>query len=179
MKTSDLKDGTLEPYLYAEKLPFTPEQIKRFIDCLKMGNYIETASAYAGISSQTLYRHLKLGQNPGTPQSKLLKDVQTALAESENRDLTTIAAAAKSQWQAAAWRLERRWPERWGRFDRLLATVQAEKQNPAPQERTVDLSSLTDEELREYRRLQAKVTPTVESVIEGTCVEQLPAHVGD
>ena len=30
-----------------------------------------------------------------------------------------IGSAAKDNWQAAAWRLERKFPKRWGRHDRL------------------------------------------------------------
>jgi hypothetical protein len=42
-------------------------------------------------------------------------DVSAALAEAEDKLLGIIDDAAKTTWQAAAWKLERRWPSRWGR----------------------------------------------------------------
>ena len=44
-------------------------------------------------------------------------DPQAVLAEatSEPRLLIYVAQAARSNWRAAAWLLERRWPERWAR----------------------------------------------------------------
>lgn len=47
------------------------------------------------------------------------KKVDAALGEAEARDVQTILLASKEQWQAAAWRLERRFPERWSRNDRV------------------------------------------------------------
>jgi hypothetical protein len=46
--------------------------------------------------------------------------VEKSMAEAEVRDLMLIAAAAATQWQAAAWRLERMIPERFGRSRRRL-----------------------------------------------------------
>ncbi|MGQ0670422.1 MAG: hypothetical protein ACT4PO_12225 [Actinomycetota bacterium] len=40
--------------------------------------------------------------------------VEQAFAEAEVRDIATIEKAAKTQWQAAAWRLERMFPDRFG-----------------------------------------------------------------
>ena len=88
----------------------------KIVAALKAGAYIETAAAFAGISRDTLYRWLKLGaRKPGTAYSRFADAVALALAESEIRDLAIIGEAAKTQWQAAAWRLERRNPARWGR----------------------------------------------------------------
>lgn len=97
---------------------------------IKEGNYIETASAYAGIDKSTLYDWLKRGEREkqrikSDNSAKIKKDeakfvqfsnaVQKALAESEMRDVSVIGKAAENQWQAAAWRLERKFPEKWGR----------------------------------------------------------------
>ena len=41
-----------------------------------------------------------------------------ALAEWESRDVLLIGEAAKSDWRAAAWRLERRLPAVYGRRER-------------------------------------------------------------
>jgi hypothetical protein len=44
-----------------------------------------------------------------------LDAIKKASAEAEAKDLARIAAAADAgQWTAAAWRLERKYPQRWG-----------------------------------------------------------------
>ena len=102
----------------------------KIVTAIKEGNYIETASAYAGIDKSTLYDWLKRGEREkqrikSDNSAKIKKDeakfvqfsnaVQKALAESEMRDVSVIGKAAENQWQAAAWRLERKFPEKWGR----------------------------------------------------------------
>ena len=96
------------------------EVVDRIINAVKAGNYIETAAAYAGISKPTLYAWMKKGneQSKGIYRD-FLNAIEKALAESEVRDVMIIGSAAKDNWQAAAWRLERKFPKRWGRHDRL------------------------------------------------------------
>jgi hypothetical protein len=81
-----------------------------------MGNYIETASAYAGITKSTLYEWMKRGAREKRGKYKEFSNaVEKAMAEAEMWDVALIAQAAKENWQAAAWRLERKYPARWGR----------------------------------------------------------------
>lgn len=102
----------------------------KIITAIRAGNYIETASAYAGISKNTLYDWLRRGEREKqraekNPRYKIRKSeqpfvdfsdaVEKALAEAEVRDVAIIAKASEEQWQAAAWRLERKFPDRWGR----------------------------------------------------------------
>jgi hypothetical protein len=97
-----------------EKL--TPEVQQKIVDSLRMGNYIETASAYAGINKTTLYDWLKRGARENRGKYRVFSNaVEKAMAEAEMRDVALIAQAAKENWQAAAWRLERKYPARWGR----------------------------------------------------------------
>lgn len=106
------------------------ETQERIITAIRAGNYIETAAAYAGINKTTLYDWMKRGERE---KQRVAKDarlkirkaeqpfvefsnaVQRALAEAEVRDVAIIAKAAEEQWQAAAWRLERKFPEKWGK----------------------------------------------------------------
>jgi transposase len=43
--------------------------------------------------------------------------VEKAVHESEVSDIATIKRASEKNWQAAAWRLERKFPKKWGRHD--------------------------------------------------------------
>lgn len=98
----------------------TPALQKKVVDAIKAGAYIETAAAFAGIHKDTLYEWLKKGaRSRGGPFFEFSQAVEQALAHSELRDITIIGTAAQTQWQAAAWRLERRFPERWSRRDKV------------------------------------------------------------
>ena len=56
-----------------------------------------------------------------SPYLEFSDAVKKGLAQGEYRDLRTILTASGSAWQAAAWRLERRFPERWGSEKRRVA----------------------------------------------------------
>lgn len=99
---------------------------------VKLGNYIETASAFAGISKVTLYEWMKRGRrelervNDGKGRKirkseelyvEFLNAIEQAMAEAEVRDVQTIYNATKIDWKASAWRLERKYPDRWGKTE--------------------------------------------------------------
>lgn len=115
--------------------------IDEFSRVIKAGNYIETAAAYVGISKNTVYDWLRRGAREKerlekNPRAKLKKSealfvefsdaVEKALAAAEIRDVMLIGKAAETQWQAAAWRLERKFPERWGRKERLEVAAEVD-----------------------------------------------------
>ncbi len=100
----------------------TEELIEQIAAAIRGGCYVETASALCGVSKDTFYRWLKeaLGEDASPLHVKLSDAVKKGLAEAEARDVAVIDSAAQSgQWQAAAWRLERKFPEKWGRQARL------------------------------------------------------------
>lgn len=83
---------------------------------LRAGNFVVTTCALVGIHRATFYEWMHLATLPGA--SRLLREfsdtTRRAIAEAEARDVAAIdAAAQKGSWQAAAWRLERRVPQRW------------------------------------------------------------------
>jgi hypothetical protein len=100
----------------------TPQVEERILGFLRLGNYIETACKAAGIHKDTFYEWMKRARS-GKPEddryAEFAMRVDSALAEAEGRDVQTILLASRQQWQAAAWRLERRFPERWSRNDRV------------------------------------------------------------
>lgn len=97
----------------------TPELQAKICDALRTGNYLETAAAFAGIDKTTLFDWLRRGaRSTSGIYHDFSRAVEKALADSEARDVALVSkAAAEGIWQAAAWRLERKFPERWGRRD--------------------------------------------------------------
>jgi transposase len=107
--------------------------VSRIVDLVRAGNFLETAAATCGIHRATLYRWLERGeaQRMG-PYRDFYVALTTAQAESEARDLLIITRAASEDWRASAWRLERRYPRRYGpqvaitlrqELDSLLGTL--------------------------------------------------------
>ena len=104
----------------------TPAVQARIVAHLRAGNYIETAAAAAGITKETLYDWLRRGAaETFGPHRQFSDAVQEAQAAAETDMVRLVATAAKEQWQAAAWHLERKFPDRWGR--RTEVTVDVKK----------------------------------------------------
>jgi transposase len=94
------------------------------------GLTIPTAARLAGVSPRTVWRWLERGRQPGRRHARhraLLAAVERARAELETDLVARMTlAAARGQWKAAAWLLEREHFDRWGRpEDRLLAREEA------------------------------------------------------
>ena len=117
------------------------------------GNYIETAAALAGVHKDTLYDWLKKEERGGL-YKKFSDSIKKALAESEARDVLIIGEAGKTQWQASAWRLERRFYEKWGRKDKIEAKIEG-----AIKTSNYDLSKLTTEQLSQLELILAGADP--------------------
>jgi hypothetical protein len=115
----------------------TPKLREDLLKMIVAGNYIETAAAYVGIAQQTLREWMRRGEREAQrlysdPDARPIKSegkyleisqaIRQAQAESEVRDVVLIGRAAQEQWQAAAWRLERRYPDRWGKKERHEVT---------------------------------------------------------
>jgi transposase len=98
----------------------TPEVQERIITALRAGNYQETAANYAGISAKTFYEWMQRGKDePESIYRDFREAVEKAKSDAEVRDLYLIDQAAQSgSWQAAAWKLERKFPQKWGRVNR-------------------------------------------------------------
>lgn len=89
---------------------------------LETGATTRTACAVSGIAERSLYRWLSQGETEntegreGSPVWHIWQAVTLARLVPEVQALETIhAASERGGWRAAAWFLERRYPERWGR----------------------------------------------------------------
>ncbi len=101
----------------------TPEVQQKIVGAIAAGNYYEVACAIAGISHTTFYNWLEKGRQGKKPYVDFLEAVKKAEAANEAKRLQTITKAAETDWKANAWYLERRYPERWGRKERVYAEM--------------------------------------------------------
>lgn len=130
----------------------TPEIVAQVGPLLRRVLFVETVADQIGVDRITFRRWLKAGGREARQRDRgkdpdpkldlhveLCSAVKKALAESQGGYVELIAAAATQQWQAAAWTLERRWPEQWGgnkaelrELRKQLAAILAAKQGAAP-----------------------------------------------
>lgn len=98
------------------------EIIDKLIDAVRRGNYVETACKMAGVSESSYYAWLQRAREEKDPPKALtdfLEAIKKAESEAEAEALQIIKDASRDTWQAAAWYLERRSYNRWGRKERV------------------------------------------------------------
>lgn len=130
-------------------------ETEKILQALRTGASLEACSAYAGIPRSTFFRWLTTGRRPDAEPiyRQLAEQVDEALAVFEVTAMARITKAGEEQWQADAWRLERKFPDRYGRRTRVdgNVTVQA-----VP---FIDTSQLTIEEQEQLLTLLRKAQP--------------------
>lgn len=107
-------------------LELTREIIKQVAEFLPRALYVETVAGHIGVHRYTFSRWLREGSKEqrrrdggAEPNPKfdlhceLSSTVKKALAGAESDYLSQIQAAGTEAWQALAWILERRFPQRW------------------------------------------------------------------
>ena len=97
----------------------TPELQDRLCTLIRVGNTVEVAADAVGISESTFYLWMERGTKSGgsyTRYRNFRSEVERARAEAEATLVARISKAAQNgSWSAAAWLLERRAPDRWGK----------------------------------------------------------------
>ena len=159
----------------ARPTKLTPELQEDILKIIRSGNYIETACAFVGINKSTFYDWLKRGAREKdrlekNPRARIRKSekiyvefsnaVEKALAHAEIRDVAIIGKAAEENWKAAAWRLERKFPERWGRKEKYSLEHSGIAGGPIEARHELDLSKLPDKELLQLENIIRKSTDT-------------------
>lgn len=91
------------------KTKYEPARVKKILDAIRMGATYRHACNYAGISEETFsqWRNTK----PGF--SEQVKEAEGAALVGWMAKIE--AAANDGNWQAAAWKAERRYPAEYGR----------------------------------------------------------------
>jgi hypothetical protein len=123
-KDEEISMITLSPYKKPQgrkcKL-LDAERMTRLQNALMAGNTIRDACIMASISDKSFYRWLKEAES--APEGHELREfrdtVKRAKAIAAHRMILIIQEAAKDDWRAAAWWLERISREDWGRKRRL------------------------------------------------------------
>jgi transposase len=97
----------------------TPRVQEIIVDAITSGGTDRTAIAAAGISRRAYYYWLVRGRAGEEPYSSFAEAVLHADAVAQGRCLRIIDQAGPKDWRAAAWWLERRHPDEWGRHPRV------------------------------------------------------------
>lgn len=123
---------------------------KTVIDSVAMGLTYEVACANASVSYRSFRNWVLRGQRAIGNKAlfkrrkeqiyiQFVQDIQKAEAQAETVLIRRVRDASKepTRWQAAAWLLERRYPERYGRRDRVAMEHSGDQENPIPLEVSV------------------------------------------
>jgi hypothetical protein len=134
------------------KLKLKPELIETIEKNISEGNYVNIVCQAVGIHKASYYSWYHKGENGRGIFKEFHDAIDRATAKAEQTYIGVIRDAAnKGTWYAAAWWLERRFPERWGKREQVDVTSGGKPLQ------TIDLTKLSDVELE-----------TIEKVISGT-----------
>lgn len=104
----------------------TPKVQEKIVSAIRAGNYAQVAAKYAGIGVSTYYNWLQRGKDEHNGiYREFLEAVKRAESEAEVRTVALIHRHMDSSWQACMTYLERKFPDRWGRTNRLQVEVRS------------------------------------------------------
>ena len=83
----------------------------RFYEAVRYGSKIKHACQYAGINVSTYYTWRRRALKGEEPYATFLRGIEQAQGEFVARNLEAIHAHTAIDWKAAAWLLERSYPE--------------------------------------------------------------------
>lgn len=118
----------------------TDDVQQRLVESLQAGNFITTAARAAGIGERTFYDWMNRGRRelercdatecqPDEREAPFVAFYQTigeTQAAAEETLVTIVRNAAVDTWQAGAWLLERKHPDRYGAQRRVMVQVEHE-----------------------------------------------------
>jgi hypothetical protein len=119
---------------------------------VRAGNYPEVAARLAGISAATYYRWCK---DPRPPYVAFRAALDKADAECEAMVIGNLARLSRMSKRAAAFLLERRWPNKWAKSRRLPAEAPAVTPTAPPPPQHVEARTFSIAELVASEREQA------------------------
>lgn len=134
------------------KTKLTPQLQEIIGNNITLGMPLKFAAEAAGITEVTFYNWLKRGEAESKGQFfEFAEHVKACKAKAVQLHLKLITkAATDGSWQASAWILERRYPEEFGRKDRLELDANMNHSGE------VNLHTLSDEDLMEIIKNDSK-----------------------
>lgn len=132
------------------KTKLNDTRVKKVVDGISAGLPYDTACALAGISYQTFLNWMRKGEQEQTGNFfEFFEEVKKAESIAEAVHIKNIKKAGNGGiWQADAWMLERRHPEKWGRREQIKQEITGKDGGPIEH-----VIGLTDDEL-EHRAKQ-------------------------
>jgi hypothetical protein len=101
----------------ARKSKLTDDTQNRIVEAIELGSTYEMAAQYGGIVYNTFNEWMKAGEKAKSGRKKeFYEAIKKAEGVAVHGWLKNIEDAARNgNWQAAAWKLERRYPQDYGR----------------------------------------------------------------
>ena len=101
----------------ARPTKLTDEAQTKIVNAIAAGNYLDAAAQYGGVTYDTLNDWMNKGKDGKAPNYvQFYHAVKKAEADAEILRVARInKAGQEGNWQADAWYLERRYPDKWGR----------------------------------------------------------------
>ena len=91
---------------------------QRLNQAISVGAYIEDACVFAGISSRQFRRWRELAEQGVEPYAEKWQEINKSESQAIVRNLFNIQNASNNgTWQASAWLLERKYPDKYGKKD--------------------------------------------------------------
>lgn len=98
----------------------TPEVQEKIVSAIRAGNYAQVAARYAGIGETTFYAWMKRGREAKRGKfAEFQKAVKKAESDAEVRCVALMHKHMETNWTAAMTFLERKFPDRWARTNRI------------------------------------------------------------
>jgi len=130
----------------------TADVVGKILMAVRAGNYPEVAARWAGISAATYYRWCK---DPRPPYVAFRAALDMADAECEAMVIGNLARLSRTSTRAAAFLLERRWPEKWAKSRRLPPEPSADTPTAPPPPQHIEARTFSIPELVASQREQA------------------------
>ena len=131
---------------------YTPKLVNKILEYIQVGMTNVAACHLCNINEDTYYEWMKV-------HAEFSEAIKEAEEKAEVVDLDFIRQARPRSWQAAAWRLERRFPERYALKNRHEVSGPGGRPLPITTTSTtkIDLSAITTDTLIEFiKQTQAK-----------------------
>lgn len=110
-----------------------PRRMRRFLAAIKNSMPLKHAAAFAGVSYDTVNRWRIRGEDEKSPVEfcNFYKALKRAQAVAMNRLLRSVQRSGRKDWRAAAWLLERRHAEDFGKINEVEKPEQFKSSLPS------------------------------------------------